>query len=205
MFRSIFIACMLVVLSACSTFQPTVRYVHVYPASEAPQIASTTATPATPAPSFEALQTLPEPLPEPDPIVSVDPNELHCLSQALYFEARGEGTRGMLAVGFVIHNRVNSPKFKPKTYCGVVRDGRYVNGRIVRNACQFSFYCDGKPERIADTATFELATGLARDILTGEARNPVGPSLYFHERSTSWKYASRFTRIARIGNHIFYA
>lgn len=206
MFRSFLIAVLLIALSACSTFAPRTS-VTVYPAAqtapvvastmEAAPIVATTTAPVNPANPL----ALPEPLPE----FVIDPEEHRCLAQAMYFEARGEGTRGMLAVGFVVHNRVNSNKFKPKTYCGIVRDGRYVNGRIVRNACQFSFYCDGRPDRIADPATFALATDLAYDILQGEARNPVGPSLYFHERSVSWRYSAKLKRITRVGNHIFYA
>src|ERR1700744_5655884 len=41
-----------------------------------------------------------------------------CLTQAVYFEARGETPRGQAAVAQVVLNRVANPSF-PKTVCGV--------------------------------------------------------------------------------------
>ena len=46
--------------------------------------------------------------------------EWKCLADALYFEARGESVAGQLAVGLVIFNRVEHPKY-PDTVCGVTR------------------------------------------------------------------------------------
>ena len=45
--------------------------------------------------------------------------ERYCLTQAIYYEARGEGERGQLAVADVILQRKNS-KYHPNTICGVV-------------------------------------------------------------------------------------
>ena len=42
--------------------------------------------------------------------------ERDCLALAIYWEARGEGTRGMLAVGWTVLNRVSSRDF-PSTPC----------------------------------------------------------------------------------------
>ena len=70
--------------------------------------------------------------------------ELKCLSEALYFEARGEQIEGQIAVADVIINRKVSKRF-PNTICGVVAEGSHK-----RNACQFSYNCDGKLELIYD-------------------------------------------------------
>jgi hypothetical protein len=48
--------------------------------------------------------------------------EWACLTEALYFEARGETVKGQFAVGEVILNRVSSPSF-PDTICGVINQG----------------------------------------------------------------------------------
>ena len=45
-----------------------------------------------------------------------------CLTEALYFEARGENTKGQFAVAEVIMNRVDSPNF-PGTLCKVIKQG----------------------------------------------------------------------------------
>ena len=76
-------------------------------------------------------------------------DEKSCLAEAMYFEARDQGWRGMLAVGIVIQNRVRDPRY-PETVCAVVRQGKYRNGNPVRNKCQLSYYCDVKPERPAE-------------------------------------------------------
>src|SRR5690606_17407057 len=67
-----------------------------------------------------------------------------CLAEAVYFEARSEPYRGQIAVAQVVMNRVFSP-FYPNEVCGVV----YQNAHR-RLACQFTFACDGIPERITD-------------------------------------------------------
>ena len=56
---------------------------------------------------------------------------------AIYFEARDESIKGQIAVGQVIMTRVRSAYY-PNTICGVVYQGQWN-----KNACQFSFACDG--------------------------------------------------------------
>src|SRR5437763_15592668 len=46
--------------------------------------------------------------------------EINCMTEAMYFEARGEKHIGALAVAHVILNRMKSGKF-PETACGVIR------------------------------------------------------------------------------------
>jgi hypothetical protein len=67
-----------------------------------------------------------------------------CLSEALYFEARGETVKGIFAVAEVILNRVDSPNY-PDTVCEVIYQG---TGRLFE--CQFSYSCDGKKETIVE-------------------------------------------------------
>ncbi len=74
-----------------------------------------------------------------------DLDEVDCLAEAIYFEARGEDIVGMIAVGQVIINRVNDERFDD-TICGVVHAGYYYENYPIRNQCQFSWYCDGKSD-----------------------------------------------------------
>ena len=64
-----------------------------------------------------------------------------CLANAIYFEARGEPVRGQIAVAQVVMNRVFSGYY-PDDVCGVV----YQNSHR-HLACQFTFACDGIPDR----------------------------------------------------------
>ena len=90
-------------------------------------------------------------MPEPN----IDSDELECLAKNIYHEARGESREGKIAVANVTLNRVHSTRF-PDTVCGVVHQAVYSrwwlenHNRLVpvRNMCQFSWYCDGKSDRI---------------------------------------------------------
>ena len=69
---------------------------------------------------------------------------LRCLALTVYWESRSEGRDGMLAVGWVVLNRLRGGGY-PNTVCAIVRQGGEHKG------CQFSYWCDGasdapKPE-----------------------------------------------------------
>lgn len=148
--------------------------------------------------------------PDPQPELSLDPNWLatqprasgdaqwRCLSEALYFEARGEGMKGQLAVAEVILNRVASPKY-PSTVCGVVHQG---TGRL--NACQFSFTCDGIPDIINEPLAWERAGKIARLMLDGKAPDLTAGATHFHTTQVRPGWAQVFPQTARIGAHVFY-
>ena len=73
-------------------------------------------------------------------------DEKKCLTENIYFEARGQGQAGWLAVAQVTLNRVEDRRF-PNTVCEVVKQGlTYASGQPIRNKCQFSWYCDGKSD-----------------------------------------------------------
>jgi spore germination cell wall hydrolase CwlJ-like protein len=132
-----------------------------------------------------------------------DPEELKCMADAMYFEARGEGREGMVAVGYVIMNRMSDSRF-PSTVCGVTKQGKYVNGKPVRNRCQFSWFCDGISDIVKDIKAYILATDLATSVLTGRMLNPIGNSLYYHEISVRPRWSRVFLKTRRLGRHVFY-
>ena len=51
-------------------------------------------------------------------------NDLECLAENIYFEARGEPLRGQYAVAEVTLNRTHAANF-PRTVCGVVHEARW--------------------------------------------------------------------------------
>lgn len=121
-----------------------------------------------------------------------------CLAEALYFEARGENLVGQVAVAEVILNRVEDDSY-PDTVCGVVRQG---TGKL--HACQFSFYCDGKAEEIANKPKFEEMGKIAWVMLHGKPRILTGNATHYHATSVSPRWVSKLVRTARIGAHVFY-
>lgn len=121
-----------------------------------------------------------------------------CLSEALYFEARGESVQGLFAVGEVILNRVDSSAY-PNSVCGVINQG---TGR--RYACQFTYTCDGHPEHINEPAAFVRTGQIARLLLDGAPRDLTDGATHYHTRAVSPSWARRFPRTTTIGVHHFY-
>ena len=120
-----------------------------------------------------------------------------CLAEALYFEARGEAVKGQFAVAEVILNRVASPRF-PNTVCGVIRQG---TGR--KHACQFSYTCDGIPERIHEPRAYERGGKIARILLDGGPLNLTNGATFYHTTAVNPRWARKFRRTAHMGVHLF--
>lgn len=85
--------------------------------------------------------------------------EVTWLSKNVYFEARNQGTAGKLAVAMVTMNRVDDSRF-PDTIDGVVTQGpTYTSWKTkepvpIKHKCQFSWYCDGKSDKIQNWDEF---------------------------------------------------
>ena len=125
--------------------------------------------------------------------------ELKCLSEAIYFESRGEQLEGQIAVADVIINRKNS-KYFPNTICRVVSEGSHK-----RNACQFSYNCDGKLELIHDKRSYMRIVKLSSMILNGAFADITGGATFFHASEVNPSWAKKFRETKKIGRHIFYS
>jgi hypothetical protein len=121
-----------------------------------------------------------------------------CLTEALYFEARGESLAGQVAVAEVILNRVDSRRY-PDSVCKVVAQGSH---RL--NACQFSFKCDGKREDMSNRDAFERAGQISRLMIDGRDRSLTLNATHYHADSVNPRWARRLVPTARIGAHLFY-
>lgn len=121
-----------------------------------------------------------------------------CLSEALYFEARGEKVKGQFAVAEVIMNRVKSTRF-PDSVCGVIKQG---TGR--KYQCQFTYTCDGNPENIREKRAFERVAKIARTVLDGQAPELTNGATHYHTTAVRPKWSRVYTKTVAIGVHIFY-
>ena len=132
-------------------------------------------------------------------------DDFSCLLEAIYHEARSEPLTGMLAVANTILNRVYSKRY-PNTICGVVHQGRYVNNRPIKNQCQFSYWCDGKPERFTDMQSLKKSMAVAEMSLMGVIVRSTFKSTHYHATyvNPKWAKESRFVLLDKIGKHIFY-
>lgn len=122
-----------------------------------------------------------------------------CLADAIYFEARGESARGQMAVAQVVMNRVFSGYY-PNNVCGVV----YQNANR-HLACQFTFACDGIPDRVNEPAAWERAKRIAHDTLDGKLWLPdVGKATHYHAYWVRPWWVHEMRKLDRIGVHTFY-
>ncbi len=124
--------------------------------------------------------------------------DLECLTQAAYYEARGEGRDGMRAVTQVVLNRVRHPAF-PKSVCGVVFQGA---GR--RTGCQFSFTCDGSMRGAVNRVAWNRAREVASSALSGSVFGAVGNATFFHTTAVSPGWRNAMVRVGQVGDHLFY-
>ncbi|RUT31444.1 cell wall hydrolase [Arsenicitalea aurantiaca] len=129
----------------------------------------------------------------------VSDRELWCLATAIYFEARGESYRGQIGVSQVVLNRVKHHLY-PSTICGVVFQNQHR-----RNACQFSFACDGIPDRVNDQRAWAQAEEIARGTVNASLYlTEVADSTHYHATYVSPTWARRMDKVTQIGLHIFY-
>ena len=131
------------------------------------------------------------------PLPKVSRHDVECMALNLYWEARGEGRQGMLAVGWVVLNRVDSRDF-PDTVCAVV----YQGGE--RPPCQFSWWCDGRSDRPRDYASWRAALAVAEELLSDPPPDITRQSLFYHATSIRYPWKRERIRTARIGRHVFY-
>lgn len=121
-----------------------------------------------------------------------------CLSEALYFEARGETVKGQFAVAEVIMNRVKSRRF-PGSLCAVINQG---TGK--KYQCQFTYTCDGHAEVIKEPRAYARVGKVARAIIDGKAPALTEGATHYHTTAVRPSWSRVYTRTARIGVHLFY-
>lgn len=142
--------------------------------------------------------------------------ELYCLALNIYHEARGSNLADQFAVADVVINRVNDRRY-PDTICKVVYQGKqrpsWKDPNImvmVRNMCQFSWYCDGRSDTPNDIEAWKRAQTIAWSIVKwGDFRGLTEGATHYHTTAInpSWNKSKKgfsITRIGQIGSHIYY-
>src|SRR5690606_38269538 len=92
-------------------------------------------------------------------------SEKECLMRAMYFESNRSSAEGMLAVGTVVMNRRDDPRY-PKTICGVVgQKNQFAPGVLT------------KP--MTDSGAV-LAAQMSEEVLRGNRHPGVQRAQHFH-------------------------
>lgn len=142
-------------------------------------------------------------------ITEFQQQQIKCLADNIYFEARGEPYLGKVAVARVVMNRVEHQDFHD-TPCDVIYQHdfvkRTIDGETKRvKVCQFSWVCSPKRKINQNDAQYNAATQIAQKVLLSDKYNDIIPStiLFFHNTTVkpNWGYRQAL----KIGNHIFYS
>jgi N-acetylmuramoyl-L-alanine amidase len=150
------------------------------------------AAPARPAPvatpkaanlaQLVALQTVPQ---------SLD-REAECLAASVYFESKGEPLEGQLAVAEVVINRAESGGRFPPSIC-----------RVVFQKGQFHFVrAGGFPPIAKSSRAWREAVAIAQIAMNEQWASRASKAMFFHATRVSPRWNK--TRIATLGNHVFY-
>ena len=113
---------------------------------------------------------------------------------------------GQMAVAHVTLNRVKLKRY-PDSLCGVVTDSKKNDkGEIRKNACQFSWYCDGKSDVPKDEARMHTAELVAEHVMSLYNKIPdvTGGAIMYHAHYSNPYWAKAYERTVRIDSHIFY-
>lgn len=130
--------------------------------------------------------------------------QLTCLTDNIYFEARGQVLEGQIAVGLVTLNRVMSKEW-PDTICEVVWQKRRspTSGKMV---AQFSWTLDGRADVPHNFSAYYKASQVARRLMNVE--DPVEDftkgSDHYHAFYVKPIWRHKMQKIATIGDHLFY-
>ena len=133
-------------------------------------------------------------------------SELNCLVEAVYYEARSEPFVAQLAVANVVLERVRDHRF-PNTICEVVHQGRYnKKGQPIRHKCKFSYWCDGKPERMKEIAALKTAISVSEMAINGVVVEITVGATHYHATYVlpDWIHSFTFMELGQLGRHIFY-
>ena len=154
----------------------------VLPGDDVRVMAATVAPDATGLPALVQMVAA-----APNAAPAVTDAELDCLATAVWFESRGEAVEGQLAVAQAVVNRARSGKWG-KGMCGVItapHQFNFIAARVQRS-----------------TATFTTALAVARIAAAGLWHDVAQGAHSFHAARLNPRW--RLTRVARIGNHVFY-
>lgn len=121
-------------------------------------------------------------------LAKADPREKDCLVRAMYFESNRSSEAGLLGVGTVVLNRVESAR-SPETICSVVGAPRQ--------------FAPGVLTRSMSSRDLPKVAAVAEDILAGKRNEAVGNAKHFHMAGMRFSYANmHYVTVA--GGNAFY-
>jgi spore germination cell wall hydrolase CwlJ-like protein len=111
-----------------------------------------------------------------------------CMMRAMYFESNRSSADGMLAVGTVVMNRYNDPRY-PKSVCGVVgQKNQFAQGVLTR--------------KMTDSGAL-LASQMADQVINGARHPGVRSAQHFHTAGLRFPYNNMHYVLEAGGNEFY--
>ena len=134
-----------------------------------------------------------------------------CLALNTYHEAKNKSLVGQVATAQVVMNRVEDDRF-PSTVCEVVKQGPTrpswedpEKEYPIKHRCQFSWYCDGKPDTPKNEKAWRKAQDVAFIVYYNKIQLDVTEgATHYHATYVRPSWAKTKKRTTRIEKHIFY-
>ena len=134
-----------------------------------------------------------------------------CLALNTYHEAKNQSLVGQIATAQVVMNRVEDDRF-PNTICEVVKQGPTrpswedpEKEYPIKHRCQFSWYCDGKPDTPKNEKAWRKAQDVAFLVLYDKIKLDVTEgATHYHATYVKPAWAKTKKRTTQIEKHIFY-
>ena len=115
-------------------------------------------------------------------------SELECMERAMYFESNRSSRDGMIAVGSVVMNRVESGKY-PRSVCGVVgQKNQFARGIMSR--------------RMNDRGV-PMVREAAKSVMRGERLPLIGNAMFFHTAGHRFGYDNMHYVLVAGGNAFY--
>lgn len=115
-------------------------------------------------------------------------SEQDCMERAMYFESNRSSRDGMIAVGSVVMNRVQSGDY-PRSVCGVVG--------------QRNQFAPGVLSRDMNSRSAPMVREAARSVMRGERHPLIGNAQFFHAASYRPSY-NNIHYVLTTGGNAFY-
>ncbi len=112
-----------------------------------------------------------------------------CMTRVMYFESNRSSDDGMLAVGTVVMNRVQSREF-PDNVCGVVgQTNQFAPGVLSRP--------------MSEGRSKQRAERMAHAVLRGKRHRGVGDAKYFHTAGRTYRFSNMHYVLVAGGNAFY--
>lgn len=134
------------------------------------------------------------------------PHDLACMTANIFFEARGEGVKGMEVVAKVTMNRVGHKKYPPNV-CAVVFQRKQFSWTHQQQWKTIWDVMNGRLDGFSskDKAAYQQARKTAQKALTGSMDIVLSESaLWYHTTQVKPVWRKKLQKIGTVGQHIIY-